>query len=96
MDSQHVSIINGEKLEKQELDERVPVDEKESHNRSVADIHTNIYSSDDSNQSKDSRKVSRRHYLPSEELEKLRKRERDAKRKQRERYRQASNDQVSI
>ena len=44
----------------------------------------------------DSQRISRRQFLPSEELEKLRRRERDAKRKQRERHRIANGSSPSV
>ena len=42
------------------------------------------------------KRLSRRHYLPSEELERLRKRERDAKRKQREKHRQTASFDLPV
>ena len=41
------------------------------------------------------KKLSRRHYLPSDELERLRKRERETKRRQRERHRLANTESAS-
>ena len=55
--------------------------------------HSVVYSSDDSSNNKnESKKSGRRQFLPSGELEKLRQKERVAKQKQRERYRQENCD----
>lgn len=98
VESKEALTINENKSEKLESNNPESFNDNESlldssHNNENHDNQTNVYSSDDSNHElKDGKKLSRRCFMPSEELERLRKRERDAKRKQREKYRQTGNE----
>lgn len=78
--------------------------ETDSNCGSNQDTQSMLYSSDENSMDasnkefiSNGKKISRRHFLPTDELERLRKRERDAKRKQRERTRLlANNDNFSV
>ena len=79
----------------------------ETASNGSVDSQSAFYSSDDNSKEgsltdsgtmrdANGKKISRRHYLPSDELERIRKRERDAKRKQREKQKLGSGSDRSM
>ena len=104
-DEEH--LVNGSNDHKKLIQKQDSVHSNDTDTNSAGSYHDGQsvhYSSDDKamdcqlnddQKENGKKKLSRRHYLPSEELERLRKRERETKRRQRERHRLANMDSIS-
>ena len=92
------SELNSENKSLRDIDSHSSTGSQLSESNAGNQLSESVAYSSDENSSlgdKDgSKKLSHRYFLPSEELEKLRKRERDAKRKQREKQRLAKDQSV--